>query len=63
MMSHENLRQMSNKELLELAIDKGRERFNLLIQKSLGQLVKTDQLQKLRTDIARINSVISERYE
>lgn len=44
------------KELLELR----REQFNLRMQKSTGQLNQNDQFGKVRKDIARIKTVLTE---
>jgi large subunit ribosomal protein L29 len=38
-----------------------RERFNLSMQKGTGQLVRPDQVRKVRKDIARINTVLTEK--
>jgi large subunit ribosomal protein L29 len=38
-----------------------RERFNLGMQKGTGQLSRPDQVKKVRRDIARINTVLTEK--
>ena len=38
-----------------------RERFNLSMQKGTGQLARPDQVKKVRRDIARINTVLTEK--
>ena len=38
-----------------------RERFNLSMQKGTGQLSRPDQVKKVRKDIARINTVLTEK--
>ena len=38
-----------------------RERFNLSMQKGTGQLARPDQVIKVRRDIARINTVLTEK--
>ena len=38
-----------------------RERFNLSMQKGTGQLSRPDQVRKVRRDIARINTVLTEK--
>jgi large subunit ribosomal protein L29 len=38
-----------------------RERFNLTMQKGTGQLSRPDQVKKVRRDIARINTVLTEK--
>jgi large subunit ribosomal protein L29 len=38
-----------------------RERFNLNMQKGTGQLARPDQVKKVRRDIARINTVLTEK--
>jgi large subunit ribosomal protein L29 len=46
-----------NKELLELL----RAQFNLRMQRSTGQASRHDQFGKLRRDVARIKTILSER--
>ena len=46
-----------NEELLNLL----RERFNLRMQHSSGQLEKTDQLRKVRRNIARVKTIMTEK--
>jgi large subunit ribosomal protein L29 len=38
-----------------------RERFNLSMQQGTGQLSRPDQVKKVRRDIARINTVLTEK--
>lgn len=38
-----------------------REQFNLRMQKGTGQLIKSDQVMKVRRNIARIKTVINEK--
>jgi large subunit ribosomal protein L29 len=38
-----------------------RERFNLSMQKGTGQLSRPDQVKKVRRDIARISTVLTEK--
>ena len=38
-----------------------RERFNLGMQKGTGQLSRPDQVKKVRRDVARINTVLTEK--
>ena len=46
-----------NAELLNLL----REQFNLRMQYSTGQLEKTDQLRKVRRNIARVKTILTEK--
>jgi large subunit ribosomal protein L29 len=46
-----------NTELLSLL----REQFNLRMQASTGQLEKTDQLRKVRRNIARVKTILTEK--
>ncbi|TAL44857.1 MAG: 50S ribosomal protein L29 [Methylovulum sp.] len=54
------LRQKSKDELGAMLLDLSRERFNLKMQKGTGQLSKTDQVKKVRRNIARIQTVLKE---
>lgn len=46
-----------NKELHGLL----REQFNLRMQRGTGQLAKSDQMKKVRRNIARVKTVINEK--
>ena len=46
-----------NAELINLL----REQFNLRMQHSTGQLEKTDQLKKVRRNIARVKTILTEK--
>lgn len=60
---------MKIKEIRELTIDElsarrrdlSQERFNLRLQQQSGQLEKPSQLREIRREIARIETVITER--
>jgi large subunit ribosomal protein L29 len=54
------IRAKSAEELKTQLLDLHKEQFNLRMQKATGQLSKSDQLQKVRKDIARINMVLGE---
>jgi len=54
------LRQKSAEELNTTLVELGREQFNLRMQKSTGQLSKPDQVKKVRRNIARVKTVVSE---
>lgn len=60
-MKASELRRKTSSELKELETTLFKESFNLHIQKATGQLVKSDQLTKVRKNIARIFTVISEK--
>lgn len=60
-MKAQELRQKTVQELKEAQVALYREQFNLHMQKATGQLSKPDQIRKVRRDIARINTVISEK--
>ncbi len=46
-----------NAELLNLL----REQFNLRMQHSMGQLEKTDQLRKVRRNLARVTTILTQK--
>jgi large subunit ribosomal protein L29 len=54
------LRKKTKDELGVLLIDLSRERFNLKMQKGTGQLSRPDQIKKVRRDIARVHTLITE---
>ena len=55
------LRNKSKDELMANLLELAREQFNLRMQKGSGQLVKSSQVKHVRRDIARINTVLSEK--
>jgi len=54
------LRQKTKEELNDLLLEKGKEQFNLRMQKGTGQLARPDQVKKVRRDIAQIHTIINE---
>ena len=48
-----------NAELINLL----REQFNLRMQHSTGQLEKTDQLKKVRRNIARVKTILTQKAD
>lgn len=54
------LRQKSAEELNATLVELGREQFNLRMQKNTGQLEKSDQVRKVRRNIARVKTVVNE---
>ena len=55
------IRKKSDGELADELVKLRREQFNLRMQQATGQLVRSDQYGKVRKDIARIKTVLSER--
>jgi large subunit ribosomal protein L29 len=60
-MKASELRQKSVDELKTELLELFREQFNLRMQKNMGQLSRFDRFSKIRKDIARIKTVLSER--
>lgn len=56
-----SLRNKKLEELQSLLLDLHREKFNLRMQNSAGQLSKHTQLRAVRRDIARIKTILNER--
>ncbi len=54
------LRQKPPAELQAMLLELSRERFNLRMQKATSQLSKPDQVKKVRRDIARIQTVLTQ---
>jgi len=59
-MEMSELRQKSAEELNATLVELGREQFNLRMQKHTGQLTKSDQVKKVRRNIARVKTVVNE---
>jgi large subunit ribosomal protein L29 len=59
-MKASELRQKTKDELGAMLLELSRERFNLRMQKGTGQLTKSAQVKKVRRDIARIHTILTE---
>ena len=60
-MNAQELRSKSVSELKTELHNLLREKFNLSMQRGTGQLSRPDQVNKVRKDIARINTVLTEK--
>jgi large subunit ribosomal protein L29 len=60
-MKIKELRDMTVQELQTRRRDLKQEQFHLRMQQQAGQLEKSSQLTSLRRDVARIESILSER--
>jgi large subunit ribosomal protein L29 len=60
-MKANELRQKSAAELVEELLQLRREQFNLRMQQATGQLARSDQYRRVRKDIARVKTVMSEQ--
>ncbi|MDD5034800.1 MAG: 50S ribosomal protein L29 [Methylococcaceae bacterium] len=60
-MKASDLRQKTVQELKQMEAEFLREQFNLHMQKATGQLSKPDQIKKVRRNIARVNTVLTEK--
>lgn len=58
-MKADDLKGKSFDELNKMLLDLRKEQFNLRFQQSGGQLEKTDQIMKLRRDIARVKTFMN----
>ena len=61
MLKIKDLRAMSIDELEAKLLEKKKEQFNLRIQQSTGQLQNTAVLRSVRREVAKINTLITER--
>ncbi len=60
-MKAEELKGKSADELKKMLLEKRKEQFNLRFQLSGGQLENTSQMRKLRRDIARLKTMMSQQ--
>ena len=60
-MSAHTLRERKREELLDELLKLRREQFNLRVQQSVGQLTRSDQMRKVRRNIARVKTVLGEQ--
>ena len=61
MVKIKDLRAMSVDELETKLLEAKKEQFNLRIQQSTGQLQNTSSVRKVRREIAKINTLLTER--
>jgi len=54
------LRERKRAELVDELLKLRREQFNLRVQQAVGQLAKSDQVRKVRRNIARVKTVLGE---
>jgi large subunit ribosomal protein L29 len=59
-MKASELREKTASDLQQTQLELLREQFNLHMQKATGQLVKSDQIKKVRRNIARVNTILTE---
>lgn len=57
------LREKNDDELRDELVGLSREAFNLRMQAGSGQLLKYTRFKVIRRDIARIKTIINERYQ
>jgi large subunit ribosomal protein L29 len=55
------LRDRKREDLVEELLKLRREQFNLRVQEAVGQLTRSDQVRKVRRNIARVKTVLSEQ--
>jgi large subunit ribosomal protein L29 len=60
-MAATEFRNKSDAELLEQLVNLRREQFNLRVQQATGQQARSDQVTRVRRDIARLKTVLRER--
>jgi len=59
-----NISEMKGKTEVELRGELGslmQEQFNLRMQKGMGQMTNTNELRRVRRDIARVKTIITEK--
>jgi len=59
-----NAAELRSKTVSELKLELRnllREKFNLSMQRGIGQLSRPDQFRKVRKDIARLNTILNEK--
>jgi len=60
-MNARELRARSDDELRKELVELNREAFNLRMQKGMGQMFRPSQAKRVRRDIARLKTILSER--
>ena len=62
-MKAKEFREKTIEQLQEQLLELRREQFNLRIQQATGQQAKSDQVTRVRRDIARLKTVVREREQ
>ena len=60
-MNARELRAKGDDEIRKELVDLHREAFNLRMQKGMGQLSRPSQVKRVRRDIARLKTILTER--
>ena len=60
-MNANELRALTEAQLKEKLLEMHKEQFTFRMQRATGQLSKPDQLNRVRKDIARINTILAEK--
>ena len=60
-MNATEFRGKTSADLLEQLVALRREQFNLRVQQAVGQLTRSDQVRKVRRNIARVKTVLGEQ--
>lgn len=60
-MKPSDIRAKSDEELAKELLDLNREAFNLRMQMGTGQLSRTNEVRKVRRDIARVKTIMRQR--
>lgn len=60
-MKHSELKELTSDELLTRKRDLRQESFHLRLQQQSGQLERPSQIQALRREVARIETILSQR--
>ncbi|MDD2235918.1 MAG: 50S ribosomal protein L29 [Kiritimatiellae bacterium] len=55
------LRNLTKEELVQRSEEMKKEMFNLRLQQTSGQLEKPSRIKELRRDLARVNTVMTQR--
>lgn len=55
------LREKNINELRQLLLDQQKEQFKLRMEKGMGEAPKSHEIQGLRKNVARINTIINEK--
>lgn len=62
-MKAEELKGKTSDELKKMLVEMRKEQFNLRFQKSGGQLENTAQMRKVRRDIARVKTMLTQQQK
>ncbi len=61
-MNAQDLRKKTSEDLKQELLNLRKEQFNLRMRRATGQLARPDQMSRVKKNIARVKTVLNEKY-